>query len=122
MKLFLLAAFIFGLSTTCDAQAPIANIEGNASSIVSKLSKALTLNDTQQPKVQTSVTDFLKMRSTILPLADSNPKAYETKLKSLHNGFYRKLKSIMTAEQYEGFLQLQPKGNDGTNVLSQLYY
>jgi hypothetical protein len=98
------------------------NIEGNVNAIVSKLNTALTLTDVQKTKLPESITAFLNQRSLILPLAGSNPKTYDTKLNSMHNGFYRKLKSILTADQYAKFLTLKPADNDATNVLSQLYY
>lgn len=104
------------------AQAPMQNIEGNVNAIVSKLNTALTLTDVQKTKLSESITAFLNQRSLILPLAGSNPKTYDTKLNSMHNGFYRKLKSILTADQYTRFLTLKPADNDTTNVLSQLYY
>lgn len=104
------------------AQAPMQNIEGNVNAIVSKLNTALTLTDVQKTKLSESITAFLNQRSLILPLAGSNPKTYDTKLNSMHNGFYRKLKSILTADQYTKFQTLKPADNDTTNVLSQLYY
>jgi hypothetical protein len=104
------------------AQAPMQNIEGNVNAIVSKLNTALTLTDIQKTKLPDVITAFLNQRALILPLANSNAKTYDTKLKSLHNGFYRKLKTILTAEQYARFLELKPTDNDTTNVLSQLYY
>ena len=104
------------------AQAPMQNIEGNVNAILSKLNTALTLTDVQKTKLPDVITAFLNQRALILPLANSNAKTYDTKLKSLHNGFYRKLKTILTAEQYARFLELKPTDNDTTNVLSQLYY
>ncbi|SFD13270.1 hypothetical protein SAMN05518672_101636 [Chitinophaga sp. CF118] len=104
------------------AQAPMQNIEGNVNAIMSKLNTALTLTDIQKPKISTGITTFLNQRALILPPANSNPKAYDTKLNSMHNGFYRKLKSILTEDQYTSFLQLKPTENDATNVLSQLFY
>lgn len=103
-------------------QAPLSNIEGNARSITSKLKTALTLTEAQEPKILNAVTNFLQQRSTILPMNNSNPKAYDTKLKSFQNGFYRKLKAILTPEQFTGFQELKPVNNDMTNVLSQLFY
>jgi hypothetical protein len=113
---------LFGITQQSFAQAPMQNIEGNVNAIVSKLNTALTLTDVQKTKLPESITAFLNQRSLILPLAGSNPKTYDTKLNSMHNGFYRKLKSILTADQYAKFLTLKPADNDATNVLSQLYY
>lgn len=104
------------------AQAPMQNIEGNANAIVSKLNTALTFTDVQKEKIPAVITAFLNQRSLILPLAGSNPKAYDSKLKSMHNGFYRKMKSLLTEEQNNKFLALKPAENDNLNVLSQLYY
>lgn len=104
------------------AQAPMQNIEGNVNAIISKLNTALTLTDVQKTKLPDVITAFLNQRSLILPLANSNAKTYDTKLNSMHNGFYRRLKSILTADQYTRFLQLKPVNNDTINVLSQLFY
>lgn len=121
-NIFLLLCFSLFLLPVTYAQAPLSNLEGNASSISSKLGAALSLTDVQKPKILDVVTAFLKQRANILPLARDNEKAYDTKLNSFHNGFYRKLKAILKPEQYEQFLQLKPPTNDGTNVLSQLFY
>ncbi|MBW8685501.1 hypothetical protein [Chitinophaga rhizophila] len=103
-------------------QAPLSNIEGNANAITSKLKNALSLTEAQQPKILDAVTNFLQQRSTILPLIDSNPKVYATKLKGYNTGFQRKLKHTLTPEQFTGFLELKPVNDDRTNVLSQLFY
>lgn len=103
-------------------QAPLSNIEGNAQSITGKLKTALTLTEAQQPKILSTVTNFLQQKANILSLNNSNPKAYDIKLKSFQNGFQRKLKTILTPEQFTGFLELKPVNNDMTNVLSQLFY
>lgn len=120
--LLLLLCFSLLLLPGSYAQAPLSNIEGNASSITSKLGTTLSLTDVQKPKILDAVTAFLKQRANILPLARNNPKGYDTKLNSFHNSFYRKVKNILTPEQYDQFMQSKPPGNDGTNVLSQLFY
>jgi hypothetical protein len=125
MWLSALILCIFAIITPAQqsfAQAPMQNIEGNVNAIMSKLNTALTLTDVQKTKLPEVITAFLNQRSLILPLAGSNPKTYDTKLNSMHNGFYRKLKSILTADQYAKFLTLKPADNDTTNVLSQLFY
>jgi hypothetical protein len=123
-SLLLLAGlpFVFSNSQAQVQQAPLSNIEGNAQSITNKLKAALTLTEAQQPKILNAVTNFLQQRATILPMNNSNPKVYDTKLKSFHNGLQRKLKTILTPEQFTGFLQMKPVNNDMTNVLSQLFY
>ncbi|MCF6403978.1 hypothetical protein L3C95_13880 [Chitinophaga filiformis] len=123
-SLLLLAGLIFVFSTSHAQvpQAPLSNIEGNAQSITSKLKAALSLTEAQQPKILNTVTNFLQQRASILSLNNSNQKAYDTKLKSFQNGLQRKLKTILTPEQFTGFLELKPVNNDMTNVLSQLYY
>lgn len=121
MKSIALIVCLF-MSIGAFAQAPMQNIEGNVNAIVSKLNTALTLTEVQKTKLPDVITAFLNQRSLILPLAGSNAKTYDTKLNSLHNGFYRKLKSILTPDQYTRFLELKPVDNDTINVLSQLFY
>lgn len=95
---------------------------GIASSILSKLTPALSLNSTQQPKVQGLLTGFLKKKAAILPLQQSNPTDYTSKFGGLQKGVFSKLKTLLTLSQYTKFLGLKPKTNDATNVLSQLFY
>jgi hypothetical protein len=103
-------------------QAPTMNIEGTASSIVSKLDKSLILTETQKPKLLNIVTNYLRQKVNIQPLQQSNLKAYTTKMNSMQNGLHAKLKPLLTLTQYTEFLGLKPKSFDDTNVLSQLYY
>lgn len=114
--------FISSVSYAQIRTAPLSNIEGNAQSITSKLKGALNLTEAQQPKILNAVTYFLQQRAAVASLGNSNPKAYDTKFKSLQNGLQRKLKAILTQEQFTGFLELKPVNNDMTNVLSQLFY
>lgn len=103
-------------------QAPLLNIDGTANAILAKLSPALSLTETQQPKILNLVTNFIKQKVNILPLQQSNPAAYTSKFGSLKNGLTSKLKTILTAAQFSNFLGLKPKTNDATNVLSQLFF
>jgi len=122
MKTLLFSLLFVMIGFGSFAQAPMQNINGNANAIVSKLNTALTLTEVQKTKLLDGVTAFLNQRALILPLATDNPKAYDTKLKSMHNGFYRKVKSLLTPDQYSRFLELKPVENDKLNVLSQLFY
>lgn len=103
-------------------QAPTMNVEGTASSIVSKLDKSLFLTDAQKPRLLGIVTGFLKQKIAIQPLQQSNGKAYTTKMNSMQNGLQAKLKPLLTLTQYTEYLGLKPKSFDETNVLSHLYY
>ena len=104
------------------AQAPLTNIDGNANAIVSKLTTPLSLTEDQKPRFLNLVTEFLKQRAPFVPFASTNQKAYDSKINSMHNGFYKKLQHAMSADQYNAFLKLKPAENDPTNVLCQLYY
>lgn len=103
-------------------QAPTMNIEGTANSIISKLDKALTLTDKQKPRLLTIVSNFLRQKSALQPLQQSNVKAYTTKMNSMQNGLQAKLKSLLTPSQYASYLELKPKSYDATDVLSHMFY
>ncbi|WP_343668589.1 hypothetical protein [Chitinophaga sp.] len=123
MKYTLLLSFLCCILTIPSfAQAPMANVEGHTNAIISKLTKSLALKEDQQVKLRGYISDFITQRNTVVAETKTNPKAYDAKIKSMHNGFYKKLKTAMTAEQYDSFLQLKPAEDDPTNVLSQLYY
>ena len=95
---------------------------GIASSILGKLTPALSLTSAQQPKIQNLLTGFLKKKAAILPLQQSNPTDYTSKFGGLQKGIFSKLKTLLTLSQYTKLLGLKPKTNDATNVLSQLFY
>ncbi|SFW45501.1 hypothetical protein [Chitinophaga sancti] len=127
MKYTVLLSFlccILGISvpSISSAQAPMANVEGHTNAIVGKLTKALSLKEDQQVKLKGFISEFITQRNTVVAETAANPKAYDAKIKSMHTGFYKKIKNALTAEQYESFLQQKPGENDATNVLSQLYY
>ncbi|NLU90940.1 hypothetical protein [Chitinophaga sp. Ak27] len=94
----------------------------DAGSILSQLTPALGLTNTQQPKVQSLLTTFLKKKAAILPLQQTNPSAYTSKFGGLKSGLFSKLKTLLTISQYTKLLGLKPKTNDVTNVLSQLFF
>ena len=103
-------------------QAPTMNVEGTASSIVSKLDKSLSLTAAQKPRLLNIVTNYLKQKVAIQPLQQSNQKAYTTKMNSMQNGLHAKLKPLLTLTQYTTFLGQKPASYDETDVLSQLFY
>lgn len=115
-------AFAASSPVNAGFQAPTMNVEGTASSIVSKLNKSLVLTEVQKPKLLNIVTNYLRQKVNIQPLQQSNLKAYTTKMNSMQNGLHAKLKPLLTLTQYTEFLGLKPKSFDDTNVLSQLYY
>ncbi|MGO4289963.1 hypothetical protein [Chitinophaga sp. RAB17] len=119
---FSYTAFATNIPVNTLFQAPTMNIDGTASSIVSKLDKSLQLTAIQKPKLLNIVTGYLKQKIAIQPLQQSNLKAYTTKMNSMQNGLQSKLKPLLTLTQYTEYLGLKPKSYDETNVLSNLYY
>jgi len=104
------------------AQNPTMNVEGTASSIVSKLDKSLMLTDQQKPRLLSIVTNYLQQKVNMQSLQSTNEKAYKTKLNSMQNGLLAKLKPLFNLTQYTEFMHLKPTSEDATNVLTQLYY
>ena len=136
-KIYFIIALSFGILLSSNAQistnsikntakkvSAAAGLDVNAVSeqIMSKLTTALTLTKDQQPKVLSAVTNFLKSKSEILPLAASDKSKYTTQLNTLTLNLTSKLKPILTAAQYTKFLGLKPTTNTASNVLSQLFY
>ncbi|RAJ82203.1 hypothetical protein CLV59_104428 [Chitinophaga dinghuensis] len=104
------------------ATTTLGNSGGIANNIMGSLTPTLGLNNTQQPKVLDMVSGFLKKKSEITPLQQTNPTAYTSKFSGLQGGLFSKLKGVLTAAQYAKFLGLKPKASDATNVLSQLFF
>ena len=101
-----------------------AGIDVNAatSSIMTKLTSALSLTKVQVPDVQKSVTSFLQQKSSILNLSATDKAKYTAKLNDLTTGLQTKLKTTLTPAQYTKFLSLKPATNTASNPLSQLFY
>jgi len=101
-----------------------AGIDVNAatSSIMTKLTSALSLTKVQVPDVQKAVTSFLQQKSSILNLSATDKAKYTSKLNDLVSGLQSKLKTSLTPAQYTKFLSLKPATNTASNPLSQLFY
>ena len=101
-----------------------AGIDVNAatSSIMTKLTSALSLTKVQVPDVQKAVTSFLQQKSSFLNLSATDKAKYTAKLNDLVSGLQSKLKTSLTPAQYTKFLSLKPATNTASNPLSQLFY
>ena len=136
-KIYFIIALSFGILLSSNAQISTSSLKNTAKKvstaagldvnavseqIMSKLTTALNLTKEQQPKVLSAVTNFLKSKSEILPLAASDKSKYTTQLNTLTLNLTSKLKPILTAAQYTKFLGLKPTTNTASNVLSQLFY
>ncbi|WP_295124636.1 hypothetical protein [uncultured Chitinophaga sp.] len=104
------------------AQAGGIDVNSAANAILGKLTPALGLSAAQKPNVLTAVTGFLKDKSGIMGLLNTDKAAYTSKLTGLQNGLFGKLKGILSLAQYTKFLGLKPKAADAANVLTQLFY
>ncbi|WP_119078552.1 hypothetical protein [Chitinophaga alhagiae] len=98
------------------------DVKSMANSILGKLTPTLGLSAVQKPSVLNAVTGFLKDKSGIMGLAQTDKAAYTTKFAGLQKGLFGKLKTVLSVAQYTKFLGLKPKTNDVTNVLSQLFF
>jgi hypothetical protein len=100
----------------------LSNIGGVKDAIMSKLSPKLGLTAAQKPAVSTDVTDYLKSKAEIMPLANTDKPAYASKSSSLVSGLAGKLKTVLTAAQFSKFLGLKPSAPSAGNVLSSLFF
>lgn len=100
----------------------LGNIGSVKDAIMSKLTPALGLTSVQKPAVSTDISDYLKNKASIMPLADTNKPAYASKSSGLISGLAGKLKTALTAAQYAKFLGLKPKAPSAANVLSSLFF
>lgn len=100
----------------------LSNIGSVKDAIMGKLTPSLGLTAAEKPSVSTQITDYLKSKSEIMPLANTDKTAYASKSSSLISGLGGKLKTILTAAQYAKFLGLKPKAPSASNVLSSLFF
>jgi len=100
----------------------LSNIGSVKDAIMGKLTPTLGLTAAQKPSVSTQVTDYLKSKAEIMPLANTDKTAYASKSGSLISGLGGKLKTILTTAQYAKFLGLKPKAPSAGNVLSSLFF
>jgi beta-glucosidase-like glycosyl hydrolase len=140
-KIFLATAFFCALQTAATAQlgdltkkattassmasaAKLAGFDINSLSkgIMGKLTPGLGLTGDQTPKVNDEVMGFLKKKTDIMPLKDSNPAEYAKQQTGLFNNLKNRLGFILKPEQYKKFLELLPIKPDAKNVLSALKF
>lgn len=95
------------LSQATKTATTASNYASQASTISAALNSALSLTNTQKPKVATIVTDYLKSKSNISSLATTNASAYTSKLSGLNSGMLSRMKSALTAVQYAKLLGLK---------------
>jgi hypothetical protein len=100
----------------------LSNIGSVKDAIMGKLTPALALTAVQKPSVSSTITDYLKSKADIMPLANTDKTAYASKSSSLISGLTGKLKTILTVAQYSKFLGLKPKAPSASNVLSSLFF
>lgn len=133
-KLLILSALVLGLNLTSNAQS-ILNKVGTAaaaatgfdansltSSILGKLTPALSLTPTQKPPVTTIIKDFLVQKATIMATQKTDPAAYTSKFGKLYAGLKSKLGTALTVAQLAKFTSLKPAAPSASNVLSQLFF
>jgi hypothetical protein len=101
---------------------PVDDIPGTAAAITSLLKPKLAISDSQTPKITGIISDFLKSKSGIIPLAQSNPTEYNSKFSALQGRLFSALKPVFTAAQYSKFMGLKPKTSSTGNLLSHLFF
>ncbi len=107
---------------TSTASAAGFNVSTLTTSITDKLKTKLGLSAVQLPKVSSAVSTYLKAKSAILPLVQTNKAAYQTKQSSLLSNLKTSLATTLAKDQMSKFLASKPATNTSSNVLSQLFY
>lgn len=100
---------------------PIKDVSETTSGLMGILKTKLALSDAQSPKITGLLTDFLKSKSGILSLANSNPTEYLSKFGGIKNKLFAGLKTALSGAQYTKFLGLKPKASDSENLLNHLF-
>ena len=108
--------------TSASSLPSLGNIGSVKDAIMGKLTPALGLTAVEKPVVSADITDYLKSKANIMPLANTDKAAYATKSASLISGLSGKLKTALTVAQYSKFLGLKPSAPSAANVLSTLFF
>jgi hypothetical protein len=104
------------------AMNPMGDLGALGKSITSELGTRLLLNQVQGTKVGQLISTFLTAKSAILPLMKSDPTGFASKLSGAQGDLMGGLKTVLSAQQMTNFMNLKPKTNDATNVLSSLFF
>ena len=133
-KIFFLLFLSVGASLTLSAQSvldkagkvldvlPIGDVGETANGILGVLKPKLGLNDTQGSKILPLLSTFLQSKSSIIPLAKSNPASYTTKLGPIKDKLFTGLKTALTVAQFKSLLSSKPAASDAGNLLSHLFF
>jgi len=100
---------------------PIKDVSETTNSLMGILKTKLALSDPQSPKITGLLTDFLKSKSGILSLANSNPAEYLSKFGGIQSKLFDGLKTALSGAQYTKFLGLKPKASDSENLLNHFF-
>jgi len=100
---------------------PIKDVSETTKGLMNILKTKLALSDAQSPKITGLLTDFLRTKSGILSLANSNPADYLSKFGGIQSKLFDRLKTALSGAQYTKFLGLKPKASDSENVLNHLF-
>ena len=98
------------------------DVKGITGSVMGILGPKLKLTSEQSSGVTEIVSSFLGSKANILPLSQTNPSEYASKLSGLTGTMNTKLDGILDDKQMAKFQGLKPKTNDPSNVLSNLFY
>lgn len=90
--------------------------------IVSKLCAEIGIASDIKQKVSDIITAYMDEKVKIIPLLDSDKKAYAEKQASYFKTLKTKLSEVLIRTQLEKFMQLKPKPSETDNALYYLYY
>jgi Spy/CpxP family protein refolding chaperone len=113
------AASLLAVSPAANAQAPQTNNAGGAAAparprgggmTVESIDKAVTLTDAQKPKVKTAVDE---LNSAVQEARNADQSERRTKMTAARDDFNKKMKDILTPEQYTKFEAMPRPGRRG---------
>lgn len=130
MKKLLVAGLLMCFSTLASAQLDLNKAASAAGFDVKKLTESIMgtftskvgLSTAQVSAVTPLISQFLTKKSSIMPLAGTQPAEYKSKFAAEQKTLFDKLKGSISADQFTKFLNLKPKQASATDAISQLFF
>jgi len=93
-----------------------------AVAVMSKLCTEMNFSADQKSRITEIIHVFMEEKAKILPLQETDQKAYAEKQASYFKMLKSKLSEVMMKTQLKQFLQLKPRANETDNALYALFY
>ena len=83
-----------------------ADVNAKLTEKVEKVAQKLSLTTAQKDKLYAVTVDFTNYKNSLAALKESDPKAYAVKVKAKSDEYFKKLETVLSAQQIAGLKEM----------------